>query len=122
WSEDELRVESPPQLRRKGGARLLEGPRCLQGIARPCSVRPLHVYALSETHRPLAFAGECRGAEIAGEDHRCSREVDPPSTAVGELSFVEDLEQQLQDGEMRLLRLVEEHHACGPPSDRFRQP
>ena len=52
-------------------------------------------------------------ADVRGHEQDGVAEVDRPALAVGQAAVVEYLEQDVEDVRMRLLDLVEEHHAVG---------
>ena len=73
----------------------------------------------------LDFAGlarvlnQQRAAEVRGHDDDRIAEIHRAALAVGEAAVVEDLQEDVEDVVVRLLDLVEEHHAIGPAANRF---
>ena len=77
---------------------------------------------LRDPESDRAWSGvEGARAHVAGEDHDRAAEIDAAPSPVGELTFVQDLQQELQHARMGFLHLVEEHDACRPPPDRLGQ-
>ena len=63
--------------------------------------------------------GDVGGAEVRGEDQHGVLEVDRATLTVGQATVLEDLQQGVVDLLVRLLDLVEQHHArtaCAAPS------
>ena len=58
-------------------------------------------------------------ADVRGHDQDGVAEVDRAALAVGQPPVVEDLEQHVEHVGVRLLDLVEEHHAVGAPAHGF---
>ena len=66
---------------------------------------------------PLLLLGQRRvdqelAAQVGGEDQDGVAEVDRPALAVGQPAVVQHLEQDVEDLRVRLLHLVQQHHAC----------
>ena len=65
-------------------------------------------------------------AEVRGQDQDRVAEVDGAALAVGQPTVVEHLQQDVEDLRVRLLDLVEQHHACtaggAPPRSAGRPP
>ena len=53
-------------------------------------------------------------ADVAGHDDDGIAEVDHAALAVGQAAIVEELQQRVEHGRVRLLQLVEQHHRIGP--------
>ena len=69
----------------------------------------------------LAQAHDQVGADVGGQQDDRVLEVDVPAFAVFHPALVEDLEEDLVHVGVRLLDLVEQHHAVGPAAHRLGQ-
>ena len=111
--EEDNGIEPVDELRREGAVERL-GEYSLRGTCIEC--RRLKTYAST-------LLCQLPRADIGGEDDDRVAEINGVSLPVGESSFVEDLQQDIEDIRVRLLNLVEEDdrvrfasHGFGEPS------
>ena len=79
-------------------------------LGRPVGHGALRGGAVTHLHR---FPDHGPRTHVRGHNDDRVPEVDLASRAVGEVSFVEDLQHGVEDLGMGLLDLVEEHHGVG---------
>ena len=79
-------------------------------------------HALVDARRRGRRSPPCSvAADVRRHDDDGVLEVDRPALAVGQPAVVEHLQQHVEHFRMRLLDLVEQHHAVGPPPHRLGQ-
>ena len=87
------------------------GRKCCLSSSRDLRLHPLVGAAVARLlEAEVLTLGDVAGAEVGGHDDDGVLEVDHPALRVGQATFLEDLQQAVEDVGVGLLDLVEEHH------------